>query len=186
MSPERRPACRCSRITMGLMSDVGFLVGKAVVAVHDGARIVFELGEKPEPALYADIGIHTYRDSHGIDRVIASIVGIVVADTSTTDGALLLSFTDGSLLRCEPDSNYEAWQVVGGWPQYLVVCQPGGELAVWDSSHIPTAAEAQETVEQINAVFGWDVQIGEITEEGGITLEPRPRPRDASVEGHDD
>jgi len=36
------------------------------------------------------------------------------------------------------------------------------------------------------SVFGWDVQVGEITEEGGITLEPRRRPRDASVEGHDD
>lgn len=171
---------------MHAMNDVGFLVGKTVVAVHGGARIIFELGEKPEPALYADVGTHTYRDSHGIDRVVASIVGNVVADASTPGGALLLSFTDGSLLRCEPDPNYEACQVVGGWPQYLVVCQPGGELPVWGSSHIPTAAEVQETVERINALFGWDAQVGEITEDGGITIEPRPSPRDPSVEGDDD
>lgn len=186
MTPERRLGGVRGRTTMRAMNDVGFLVGKTVVAVHDGARIIFELGEKPEPALYADVGTHTYRDSHGIDRVIASIVGNVVADASTPEGALLLSFTDGSLLRCEPDPNYEAWQVVGGRPQYLVVCLPGGELAVWDSSHIPTAAEAQETVERINALFGWDVQVGEITEDGGITFKQRPRPRDASVEGCDD
>lgn len=169
------------------MSDIGFLVGKTVVAVHEGGtRIIFELGEMPEPALYADVGPHTYRDDHGVDRVIASLVGSVVADTSTLDGTLLLSFTDGSALRCEPDANYEAWQVVGGWPQYLVVCQPGGEVAVWDSSHIPTETEAQETVDQINALFGWDAQVDEVTEDGGITLKPRPRPRDASVEGRDD
>jgi hypothetical protein len=169
------------------MSDVDFLVGKTVVAVQEsGTRIIFELGEKPEPALYADVGPHTYRDDHGVDRVIASLVGSVVADTSTLNGALLLSFTDGSLLRCQPDPNYEAWQVVGGQPQYLVVCQPGGELAVWDSSHIPTATEAEETVERVNALFGWDAQIDEITEDGGITLQPRPGPRDVSVEGCDD
>ena len=49
------------------MSDVDFLVGKTVVAVQEsGTRIIFELGEKPEPALYADVGLHTYRDDHGV------------------------------------------------------------------------------------------------------------------------
>ena len=114
------------------MSEVGFLVGRTVVAVHDGSRIIFELGDKLAPALYADVGINTYRDKNGLDRVIASMVGNVVSDASATDGTLLLSFTDGSLLRCEPDAHYEAWEVVGGSPQYLVVCQPGGELAVGD------------------------------------------------------
>ena len=125
------------------MSDIGLLVGRTVVAVHDGgARIIFELS-KPEPALYADVGPNTYEDKNGVDRVIASMVGNVVSDASTVDGMLLLSFNDGSVLRCEPDDQYEAWQVVGGSPQYLIVCMPGGELAVWDSSYVPTAAEAR-------------------------------------------
>jgi hypothetical protein len=51
---------------------------------------------------------------------------------------LLLAVVHGSWLRCEPDPDYEAWQVVGGDPQALVVCLPGvGELAVWDSSTPP-------------------------------------------------
>jgi hypothetical protein len=159
---------------MRLMSDVGFLVGRTVVAVHDGgARIVFELGDKPEPALYTDVGIYTYEDKNGVDRVIASMVGNLVSDASTLDGTLVLSFDDGSVLRCEPDQQYEAWQVVGGSPQYLVVCLPGGELAVWDSSHLPTAAEAQKTAEHLRELLGWDVQVREITEDGGIIVEPR-------------
>ena len=168
------------------MSDIGFLVGKTVVAVHNGSRIVFELGDKPAPALYADVGAYTYRDKNGLDRIIASALGNAVAEASTLDGTLLLSFTDGSLLRCEPDPHYEAWEVVGGSPQYLVVCQPGGELAVWDSSHVPTAAEAERTVERLKELFGWDVEIREITDDGGIIVEPRLGHKDTSVEAHDD
>jgi hypothetical protein len=98
----------------------------------------------------------------------------------------LLSFADGSLLRCEPDPRYEAWQVVGGLPQHLVVCEPGGELAVWDSSHIPTESEAQEIVERVSGILGWDVQVREITDDGGIIVESRLEPQDASVETDDD
>ena len=97
----------------------------------------------------------------------------------------MLSFADGSLLRCEADARYEAWQVVGGSPQYLVVCQPGGELTVWDSSHVPTETEAQETAELLKRTLGWDVQVHEVTETGGIIVEPRPEPRDTSVEAND-
>jgi hypothetical protein len=110
--------------------------------------------------------------------LLASLVGNVVSDTSTQDGALVLSFADGSLLRCEPDKRYEAWQVVGGSPQHLVVCEPGGELAVWDSSHVPTEAEAQEMVEELKemGILGLDAQVREVTETGGIIVEPRSNP----------
>jgi hypothetical protein len=36
------------------------------------------------------------------------------------------------MLRCDPSEDCEAWQVVGGKPEYFVVCLPGGEVAVWD------------------------------------------------------
>ena len=171
------------------MSEVGFLVGRAVVAVQSnpggGARIIFDLGDKPEPALYADVGTCTYEDGNGVARVLVSMVRSVVSGTSTEGGTLLLSFAGGSLLRCEPDPRYEAWQVVGGSPQYLVVCKPGGELAVWDSSHVPTKSEAEETVELLRALTGWNVQAGEITDDGGIIVELGSEPEDASVETDD-
>jgi Family of unknown function (DUF6188) len=121
--------------TIRLMSEVGFLIGRPVVAVQgnpdETARIIFDLGDKPEPALYATVGACSYEDSSGVTRLLASMFDSVVSDTSTEGGTLVLSFSDGSLLRCEPDERYEAWQVVGGSPQYLVVCEPGGELAVY-------------------------------------------------------
>lgn len=173
------------------MSEVEFLVGRTVVAVQsnpdESARIIFDLGDKPEPALYATVGACTYHDSRGVTRLLASMVNSVVADTSTEDGTLVLSFADGSLLRCQPDERYEAWQVVGGSPQHLVVCEPGGELAVWDSSYVPSETEAQEMVERLQGmgILGSDAQVREITETGGITVELRATPKDASVEADD-
>jgi Family of unknown function (DUF6188) len=171
------------------MSEVGFLIGRPVVAVQgnpdETARIIFDLGDKPEPALYATVGACSYEDGSGVTRLLASMVDSVVSDTSTEGGTLVLSLSDGSLLRCEPDERYEAWQVVGGSPQYLVVCEPGGELAVWDSSYVPTETEAQETVERVRELLGWDVQVREITEDGRIVVEPRSEPQDASVEADD-
>jgi hypothetical protein len=171
------------------MSEVGFLVGNAVVEVQrnpDGStRIIFDLGDKPAPALYADVGSCAYEDRGRVTRVLTGTASCVVSDTSTEHGTLVLSFTDGSLLRCGPDPRYEAWTVVGGSPQHLVVCEPGGEVAVWDSSHVPTDAEAHETVARLRGLLGWDVQVREITETGGIIVEPRSEPGDASVEADD-
>jgi hypothetical protein len=158
------------------MSAVGFLVGRAVVEVQTepegSARIIFELGDGPTPALYADVGASIYEDVHGKSRALSSMTGSVCAATSTDNGTLSLSFADGSRLRCEPHPLYEAWEVAGGTPQYLVVCTPGGGLAVWDSSHIPTAAEAQATVARLSEITGWDVEIREITDTGGIIIAP--------------
>jgi hypothetical protein len=140
------------------MSEIGFLVGKAVVDVQrnpgGSTRIIFDLGDKPAPALYADVGSCTYEDRCGVTRVLTGMVSCVVSETSTEHRTLLLSFTDGSLLRCEADPRYEAWTVVGGSPQHLVVCEPGGEVAVWDSSHVPTDSEAQETVDRLRGLYG--------------------------------
>lgn len=171
------------------MSEIEFLVGKTVVEVQrnpwGGARIIFDLGDGPAPALYADVGSCLYEDESGVTRVLTGMVSTVISDASTEHGTLVLSFTDGSLLRCAPDARYEAWEVVGGSPQHLVVCQPGGEVAVWDSSHVPTDIEAQETVERVRELLGWDVQVREITETGGIIVEPRSKPDDESVDADD-
>jgi len=116
------------------MSDVGFLIGRTV-ELRDDERVIFEIGERPEPALYADVGACVYEDGEGRTQALSAMVGNVVADTCTAGGTLALLFADGSRLRSEPDANYEAWQVVGGTPQHLVVCLPGGELAILGSDN---------------------------------------------------
>ena len=61
------------------------------------------------------------------------LVGKTVEATATPDDASLhLTFSDHSRLRCDPHEQYEAWQVVGGLPQYLVVGSGPGNLLVFD------------------------------------------------------
>jgi Family of unknown function (DUF6188) len=132
------------------MSDVEFLVGRQVVEIQDESRIVFVASTRPEPRLYADVGDYECLDADGTPLALGDLVKRTVDAASTTDGLLTLSFTDGVMLRCPPDPQYEAWQVVGGSPPYLVVCLPGGELAVWDKRHVPPDAEAEQVVEQLH------------------------------------
>src|ERR1700675_837199 len=131
------------------MSEVDFLIGKKVDEIRYSApgnlRIVFDAGDRGEPALYADVGTCAYVDATGVRHAVVpedpstvgpvlSSVGQRVDASSTSGGTLDLSFTDDGCLRCEPHDEYEAWQVVGGFPQHFVVCVPGGELAVWDDT----------------------------------------------------
>ena len=158
------------------MSQVAFLTGLEVIEVEidpeGGARIIFERSDKPEPALYADIGPSAYKDRDAHTRPLSELVGGVVSETSTERGTLHLSFADGRELRCAPHADYEAWQVVGGEPQNLVVCLSGdGELAVWDSSYVPSAEEAQELIDRLNGLTGWDVRVREVSETGAILVE---------------
>jgi hypothetical protein len=131
------------------MSEIDFLVGRTVREIRystpGNLRIVFDAGDMVEPALYADVGHCTYVDAAGaahditpedpstVGPVLAS-VGQPLATVSTSGGTLELRFSIGGYLRCEWAEEYEAWQVVGGSPQHLVVCLRGGELAVWDNT----------------------------------------------------
>ena len=60
--------------------------------------------------------------------------------TVADDGELALRFADGELLTVPPEENYEAWELRDdtGW---LVVCMPGGSLAIWAPDQ-PNAAQA--------------------------------------------
>ena len=128
------------------MNAVAFLVGRTVDEIRfgHGVRIVFDPGERVEPAVYVDLGRYTVYEASGAlheqnerDPLrlgwSLAIVGRRVERTSTEAGALELAFSDGSRLRCEPADDYEAWQAVSQDPQHLVVCTPGGDLAVWSS-----------------------------------------------------
>jgi len=129
------------------MSELDFLLGEVVDQIRYSAPgnlwMVFEVGDGVVPARYATLGPCVFVDSagntHDIEPATPATVGPIfvslnqrVDRVGTDDGTLDLTFSDGSRLRCAPDDRYEAWQVVGGSPEHLVVCTPGGELAVWD------------------------------------------------------
>jgi hypothetical protein len=59
------------------------------------------------------------------------VVGKTISWSSASEGGELdVHFVDGTNLRVSPDSQYEAWEVVGKGG-FRVVCMPGGELAIW-------------------------------------------------------
>lgn len=98
---------------------------------------------------------------------------------------LVLSFADGSSLRCAPHPKWEAWEVAGGSPTGIVVCTPGGDLAVFDSSHVPTADETQQAVDRLNEMMGWNQRVQRITDKGGIIVSRDMRPHDDVTEAKD-
>jgi hypothetical protein len=87
-------------------------------------------------------------------------------------GTLRLSFDDASSLVCEPHPRFEAWQVVGGHPQALVVCDPGGSLSIIDSTRVLTPDEVAESVRRLNELTGWNVELDEVTEDGRVIVKP--------------
>ena len=48
-------------------------------------------------------------------------------------GDLVLTFNEGTVLTVPPDEKYEAWELSGPGG-LLVVCVPGGSLAIWSAS----------------------------------------------------
>jgi hypothetical protein len=155
----------------GVVGDLDFLVGKTVAEIRDECRVVFIPGSHPAPDLYAAASAPEVFGSDGLTMPLAALIGRTVSTASADDGTLLLTFNDGSLLRCHPDPRYEAWEVVGGDPQSFVVCLPGGELAIWDKRHQVTRAEAEESVERLNALLGWNVRLKEVRG-SSFTVEP--------------
>jgi len=59
---------------------------------------------------------------------------VVVTAHAAKDGRLELRFDGDRVLRCEPDDEYEAWEVGGGLPpvtsSYHILAQAGGGVEV--------------------------------------------------------
>jgi hypothetical protein len=97
------------------------------------------------------------------------------------EGHLTLSFVDSSRLEVDPSPDYEAWEI----PELGLIALPGGGLSVTPTSNVPSIAEAQEGVDHLKGVTGWDVRLKEVTETGEILVEPGPDAQDISVDPDD-
>ncbi|WP_405135994.1 DUF6188 family protein [Nocardia sp. NBC_01388] len=60
----------------------------------------------------------------------ATLDSVIVSAAVDSGGTLRMLLDSGTQLEVEPDRYYEAWHVTDPGI-YLVVCMPGGELAVW-------------------------------------------------------
>ena len=69
---------------------------------------------------------------HSAD-ILATLLGDVVRDARTSAGGeLTVVFGGGAELLVCADADFESWAVAGA--DGLVVCLPGGEVAVWDDA----------------------------------------------------
>lgn len=84
-----------------------------------------------------NVSLSPEEDADEAFQPIRQLVGRMVEEATADDaGALHVRFSDGTRLEVPPDEAYEAWNVSG--PNgALVVCTPGGKLAVWSGSAEP-------------------------------------------------
>lgn len=94
----------------------------------------YEVRVETDASVQAPGGGHVLFDPESPGPTAAQLVSLV-HDTITSAevgsvGGLLISFESGAELAVAPDSDYEAWELVGP-NRSRVVCMPGGEIARW-------------------------------------------------------
>lgn len=87
-----------------------------------------------ELAVHSPTGasLHRIPGEPHTDDLVAALTGVIVAAVAADDGELRIDLDSGHRLVVEPDPYFEAWNVTAPG-RYLVVCMPGGELAVWSA-----------------------------------------------------
>jgi uncharacterized protein DUF6188 len=120
--------------------DLGFR-GQSVVSEEFGFTIAFEISGDYEirtgtPFLLStpagNFRFQPDEEPEGnLDRLRELIGHTVTEATTDKSGTLHVAFDNNARLRIDPDTSYEAWTVSGPHGM-LVVCMPGGELAIWD------------------------------------------------------
>ncbi len=70
-------------------------------------------------------------DRAGLGPLLALYPDTLTAAIALPDGSLRLELRSGAVLTVPPDPKFEAWQVGSPLGLLLVVCTPGGALAIW-------------------------------------------------------
>ncbi|BAW05977.1 DUF6188 family protein [Nocardia seriolae] len=94
----------------------------------------YDINIEGELAVHSPTGARLHRipgEPH-TDDLVAALTGVIVAATVADNGELRIDLASGHRLVVEPDPYFEAWNVTAPG-RYLVVCMPGGELAVWSA-----------------------------------------------------
>jgi Family of unknown function (DUF6188) len=69
-------------------------------------------------------------DSDAVATALLSVLSQGASEITLTGGQLVISFETGLALKVDPDQRYESWQISSD-DGLLIVCMPGGELAIW-------------------------------------------------------
>lgn len=81
-------------------------------------------------------------DSAESFKPIGELIGQSITESiADSTGTLSITFSNSVRFVVEPDTDYEAW-TIGGPGGMLIVCTPGGELAVWSPDQQETGGES--------------------------------------------
>lgn len=96
---------------------------------HDGTMTIRIEGDL---VLKGYGGEHRLSPAHptALGPALSTIGQAIASAKAYKDGCLEVHFADGSILSVKPDTEYEAWEIVGTGG-LRVVCMPGGSLAIW-------------------------------------------------------
>ncbi|WP_327140792.1 DUF6188 family protein [Nocardia sp. NBC_01327] len=103
--------------------------GPSVLVLGAGG---YEIHIEGELVLHRTVGptLHHIAGEPPAADLAAALDGVIVSAAADSGGTLRMLLDSGSHLAVEPDRYYEAWHVTTPGV-YLVVCMPGGELAIW-------------------------------------------------------
>lgn len=120
-----------------LMKMVGESVDQIVIDFHVELRFsnqsLISFGEAFEVIKRADTCsvVRPGEDKASLLPVL-NLHTLVVTDVRLDDRSLEIAFESGHVLRCEPSSDFEAWQYAGPEnPATMIISMPGGEVAIW-------------------------------------------------------
>lgn len=125
-----------------MTSDLG-LRGRTVTSIHVEYALYLRLSDQyyvtvespfrfDLPDRSVDLSPET--DAEEVRALLGRLVGHRIDDAAVSEtGVLTIHFDDSTRLTVEPDPAYEAWNVSGP-AGFLMVCTPGGELALWTGS----------------------------------------------------
>jgi hypothetical protein len=115
------------------------LAGRPLIQYCVGTGVRLDFGTPDFPKLTIESPITVTRsgtvraDEPHSQLVLMTLLGLLNQATEATiadDGQLTLRFAEGTSLTVRPDDKYEAWQLSDD-TGLLIVCMPGGDLAIW-------------------------------------------------------
>jgi hypothetical protein len=122
-------------------ADVGFLVGRIVQSIAVSFQFDLVVGGDSDRVVVT-LTRFFYRAPGGLEHELDAnsdraglgpaldLFGAEIAAATIDRGSLRLRFGDASEIKAPPLEAYESWQVSGPGTA-LIVCAPGGKLAIW-------------------------------------------------------
>jgi hypothetical protein len=122
--------------------DLG-LRGRTVTSIHVEYALYLRLSDRYDVTAESPFRLHLRdrsvelspeADPDEVRALLGRLVGHRIVDARVSEtGSLTICFDDSTRLSVDPDPAYEAWNVSGP-AGFLIVCVPGGELAIWNGS----------------------------------------------------